>query len=355
MCVNLRAHHEWAIRPTDERYPSVEALHQAVIARRAASRSMQVHIKDLVVETDGVDVTLRNRNKSGKVSFSNWSFDQFSRLVGAPAYYLNKLPAHLVTTNLNYGIEAAKNKPVAALVSTADDGAFSLRAALTPRYARIWDDDLIAFAREMTEGTGWQLPKGYKDGRWGAELVPSGAYASDRDVFLFMVDYSRPIEVNGDTFFRGFYLWNSEVGSKTVGMEFFLFRMVCGNNMVHGFQQVGRLTRKHIGKLMAERSLNQLRGVLETYMNAGTKEETAGLLRAMNYVIKDDPADFLRNKGFAKHEAEEAVRLAIAEEGDAKTLFNNVQGLTAYARMNPYQNERTDLEVRAGKLLALAV
>jgi len=43
-------------------------------------------------------------------------------------------------------------------------------------------------------------------------------YASDRDVFLFLVDDAYPIGAgrlpNGDPdpFFRGFYAWNSEVG-----------------------------------------------------------------------------------------------------------------------------------------------
>ncbi len=53
-------------------------------------------------------------------------------------------------------------------------------------------------------------------------------YASDRDVFLFLVDDAHPIEAgrlpNGDPdlFFRGFYAWNSEVGSKTLGIAFLL-------------------------------------------------------------------------------------------------------------------------------------
>ncbi|PPJ44553.1 DUF932 domain-containing protein, partial [Rhizobium sp. KAs_5_22] len=44
-------------------------------------------------------------------------------------------------------------------------------------------------------------------------------YAPDRDIFLFLVDDTHPIEAgrlpNGDPdlYFRGFYAWNSEVGS----------------------------------------------------------------------------------------------------------------------------------------------
>ena len=60
-------------------------------------------------------------------------------------------------------------------------------------------------------------------------------YASDRDVFLFLVDDMNPIEAgtlpdgSPDLFFRGFYCWNSEVGAKTLGIASFYLRAVCQN------------------------------------------------------------------------------------------------------------------------------
>ena len=38
----------------------------------------------------------------------------------------------------------------------------------------------------MTQHAAWHLPLGYKDGVFGAERVPSGAYLGDRDMFLFV-------------------------------------------------------------------------------------------------------------------------------------------------------------------------
>jgi len=49
-------------------------------------------------------------------------------------------------------------------------------------------------------------------------------YASDRDVFLFLVDDLNPIDAGlptdepPDLHFRGFYCWNPEVGAKTLGI-----------------------------------------------------------------------------------------------------------------------------------------
>jgi hypothetical protein len=42
-------------------------------------------------------------------------------------------------------------------------------------------------------------------------------YASDRDVFVFLVDEARPIELDGQTYFRGFYTWGTV---KLRGLEF---------------------------------------------------------------------------------------------------------------------------------------
>jgi len=51
--------------------------------------------------------------------------------------------------------------------------------------------------------------------------------------------------------------------------------------------------------------------------------------------------------------AKSAVASANAEEGEAKSLWNVIQGLTAHARTIPYANERTELETKAGKLMEL--
>ena len=83
----------------------------------------------------------------------------------------------------------------------------------------------------------WHLPLGYKDGVFGAERVPTGAYLGDRDLFLFMVDGNRDLEDPTDRsqsgLFRGFILRNSDVGAAALTLDVFLFRVVCGNHVRH--------------------------------------------------------------------------------------------------------------------------
>src|SRR3546814_11264451 len=89
-------------------------------------------------------------------------------------------------------------------------------------------------------------------------------YASDRDVFLFLVDDAHPIEAaclhNGDTdlYFRGFYAWNSEVGSKTLGIASFYLRAVCMNRNIRGADGFEELSIRH-SKFATNRSRTENR------------------------------------------------------------------------------------------------
>ena len=76
-------------------------------------------------------------------------------------------------------------------------------------------------------------------------------YASDRDVFVFLCDDANPIEAgrlpdgSPDLYFRGFYCWNSEVGSRSLGIASFYLRAVCANRNLWGVEQFEELTIRH--------------------------------------------------------------------------------------------------------------
>ncbi len=73
-------------------------------------------------------------------------------------------------------------------------------------------------------------------------------YASDRDVFLFLVDDLNPIETgrrpdgSPDLFIRGFYCWNSEVRAKALGIASFYLRAVCQNRNLWGVEDFDEIT-----------------------------------------------------------------------------------------------------------------
>jgi hypothetical protein len=122
----------------------------------------------------------------------------------------------------------------------------------------------------MAQHPAWSLPLGYKDGVFGAERVPSGAYLGDRDMFLFLVDGNRDLDDPTDSshagLFRGFILRNSDVGAAALTLDVFLFRAVCGNHIIWGFQHVVGFRRRHVGASIQEAwttSLDSVRAALD--------------------------------------------------------------------------------------------
>src|SRR5207247_7310998 len=135
----------------------------------------------------------------------------------------------------------------------------------------------------MTEHPSWKLPLGYKDGVYGAELVPSGAYLGDRDLFLFLVDENRNLEDPTDAshagLFRGFILRNSDVGAAALTLDVFLYRYVCGNNIIWGFQHVAGFRRRHVGASIQEAWTTSLENIRAT-LDADPAFERTVILRA---------------------------------------------------------------------------
>src|SRR6478609_949065 len=70
-------------------------------------------------------------------------------------------------------------------------------------------------------------------------------------IVLFLVDDTNPIEAgrlpdgSPDLYFRGFYCWNSEVGSKTLGIASFYLRAVCQNPNLWGVEDFEEITIRH--------------------------------------------------------------------------------------------------------------
>jgi hypothetical protein len=65
----------------------------------------------------------------------------------------------------------------------------------------------------------------------------------------------------------------------------------------------------------------------------------------------DDVMKLVSPQKITRSELKEALATAMREEGQCATLWDLVQGLTAYARGFDYVDARVDLERRAGKLL----
>lgn len=365
-----RVSSEWFSRPADERYLSLDRLMAAVKGRAERSRTRTVESAAVRVEAnrndaERLDLTLPGADRP--VAPTHWSFGQLAALVGAPAAYLRQLPAPLAGINLQYGLTNHRAEQVKTLET--DDGRLELRAVTGPDYGRIYDHELVAAVQRIAgNGTGdtrWKVP-GVLDWSTGVynPMVDITAdtttlYASDRDVFLFLVDDLNPIEAgklpdgSPDLYFRGFYCWNSEVGAKTLGIASFYLRAVCQNRNLWGVEDFEEISIRH-SKYAANRFAHEAAPALTRFADSSPLPFVNGIRQARERIVArsdGDRTDFLRKRGFGKAETAKIIDTVLAEEGrPPESVFDFVQGITAFARSKAQQDARLDLEGRAKKL-----
>lgn len=366
-----RVSSEWFSRPDDERYLSLSDLHAAVHGRAECSRTRTVESAAIRVEAsrdDAERLVLMLPGSDGPVAPTHWSFGQLASLVGAPAAYLRQLPAPLAGINMQYGLTSHRAEQVKTF--EIEDGRVELRAVTGPEYGRIYDHELVAAVQRIagngTRDTRWKVPGvlDWSTGIYNPQVDVSRdtttLYASDRDVFLFLVDDLNPIEAgrlpdgSPDLFFRGFYCWNSEVGAKTLGIASFYLRAVCQNRNLWGVEDFEEITIRH-SKYAASRFAHEAAPALERFANSSALPFVNGIKAAREKIVArndEDRSDFLRKRGFSKAETAKIIETVLAEEGRPPvSVFDFVQGIAAVARAKPHQDARLDLEGRARKLL----
>ena len=366
-----RVSSEWFSRPADERYLSLSELHAVVRGRAERSRTRTAETAAIRVEANRDDaerLALILPGKEVPLVPTHWSFGQLTTMVGAPSTYLRELPAPLAAINLQYGLTSHR----AELIKTfeVEGGRVELRAVTGPDYGRIYDHELVAAVQRIAgNGTGdtrWKVPgvldwsTGIYNPRVDITKSTTTLYASDRDVFLFLVDDLNPIEAgklpdgSPDVYFRGFYCWNSEVGAKTLGIASFYLRAVCQNRNLWGVEDFEEITIRH-SKYAASRFAREAAPALTRFANSSPLPFVNGIKAARERIVArsdDERTEFLRKRGFGKSETAKIIDTVLAEEGrKPESVFDFVQGITAVARDKSHQDARLDLEARAKKLL----
>jgi hypothetical protein len=231
------AHREWATRPPDERYASVQALHEAARARRDRTTERDIETGEIRTQPVATDALVLREAPDRQAALTHWSFEQLAAIAGAPPKYLRTLPATIASDAINYGLQRHRRQQHQLFVDC--DAPWTVHAITSSRYARVHHDELATRVLDlMAAHPAWSLPLGYKDGVYGAERVPSGAYLGDRDMFLFLVvgnrDLDDPTDSTHSGLFRGFMLRNSDVGAAAL-LDLFLFRTVYATRRHLGF------------------------------------------------------------------------------------------------------------------------
>lgn len=375
----FQASQQWATRPADQRFWTLAELHDAThhYAQQAVERK-DVAWSTLRTEADAGEVCIVGKGNI-PAKLTHWAFGQLSAKVGAPAGYLRQLPATLASQNLNHGLKLRGDQlGNDASLLFHSNGAYVLRAVTSDQYSRIWNHE-VAERLLDTEGTGWRTPPGWsaEEGdpqarravladvipggivKVGDMIRPTGLYASDHDMFVFLVNEdARIMDGTPNGLARGVFVSNSEVGAAKLRITKFLYRYVCGNNIVWGAKDVQEVAVKHVGDIRG-RSAQMFELAMTAYANESVSDVEAQIKTARTKRIaatKESLLDYLFGKrvGSRKllNDAYEAVQPGT--DGDPLTYWGFVQGATRVSQATPFVDERVEADKTAAKVLEMA-
>jgi hypothetical protein len=350
-----RVSSEWFSRPGDERYLSLSELFGAVRGCAERSRTRTAESAAIRVEANGDDaerLALMVRGEDVPLAPTHWTFGQLASFVGAPATYLRQLPAPLAGINLQYELTSHRAELIKTL--EVEDGRVELRAVTGPDYGRIYDHELVAAVQGIAgNGTGdtrWKVPgvldwsTGIYNPRVDVTRDTTTLYASDRDVFLFLVDDLNPIEAgrlpdgSPDLYFRGFYCWNSEVGARTLGIASFYLRAVCQNRSLWDVENFEEITIRH-SKFAGSRFPHEAAPALTRFANSSPMPFVNGIKSARERIVArtdEERTDFLRRRGSAnRKQPRSSKRCSPKKAGSLRassTLYRASRPLPATSR-----------------------
>ncbi|MBL8818854.1 MAG: DUF932 domain-containing protein [Planctomyces sp.] len=380
----MDGHREWATRGPDERFWTIQEGRKASERYREVSRTIPIHHDLQFIECDSDDIGIVNHGE--RLRLSHHGFRSLCQRAGAPAEYLSEMPASLVTQCLNHGLASAING--SELLVTGD----RVRAVLSVRYERVWNADVFRMIEQRVDLDAWRLPPGGPlwDHRKQAELeaagkcriateqdcartslvqpgqliVPSGCYASDHDMFVFLVNDQNRIEDGSEGGLgRGVFIRNSEVGQSSLRLTFFLYRYVCHNHVVWHASGVKEIRLRHTRGI--QHKTRELSLALSQYGNSKTALEQRLIHSAKQMVLGPNEEKIvewlfdrrLLTRGLA-HRVYELARYEsdLRPEIDPNSVWGLVQGITWLSQTPEFAvhaDKRTELDLAAGKLMNL--
>lgn len=334
------AHNELFHRSPDECFESLPDLVSHCRRQREESADRWQMPQNLVPTAQDDSLILQAAN-DGSFLMNDWSFTQLCGLAGVSKDTVNRLSPKTATQVFRETIPVS-TKPL-QLLTTGD----VIRSVHGASYTRLWNSELLAVVQEFA--TDFQPPQKAMTGG-------TGLYAGEQDIFCFLIDPTGWTEINGEAFAPGFFVWNSEVGKRTIGISTFWFQAVCANHIVWDAIEVVEFSRKHTANV--KDALSQIRQTLLRLVELRDQRRD-GFVKMMRKAVEEklgDDADEvfkeLTKTGINRTLAREALK--IAETKGRFTIFALVDALTRLAGNLTNAGDRIEVDRQAAGLLALA-
>lgn len=339
-----KASRELFKRKPDEYFQSLDALHEHCRQEREASSDLwrPPQLLAPLVEHGTVSVALET---GPPARLNDWSFSQLCRMAGINRETINRLTPETASLALRETLPQAE-KPSQILV--AND---TVRSVHGVAYTRLWNAELLDVVRDAAPE--FQLPRqGYN----GA----TGLYCGEQDLFCFLIDPNGWIEIGGQEYAPGFFVWNSEVGRRSLGIQTFWYQKICANHIVWDATEVIEFTRKHTANVRdGLDEIRRLIGMLVERRDARRDGFARVIENAQTLKLGNDEEEVA--KVLAKHDipkrlAGAAIEVARISNPETRyTLAALVDSMTRFSQAYTFAGERTEIDYRVSSLLALAV
>lgn len=383
----FKASSQWSTRPADQRFWTLPDMLTATQSHRDSARQSTVSYGAITVKPSGPDLLLVG--SSAEATLTHYATGQLCQRAAAPAEYIRSLPTALAAECLNTSL--AKRDPTdRAKLLLHQNGTLIARCLTGEGYERIWNSEIVTALCDLPT---WRVPPARPAGISGEQtriataadclsdsakfslaikpgdiIAPAGLYASDRDMFAFLIDDAHTITNPLDPstpLARGFFVWNSEVGDKSFGVTTFLYDAVCGNHIVWGAQNVQEVRIRHTGTARSRASY-QLRCSLREYANSSASDTQAQISAAQTFTLgatREQTIDALVSFAARKKisilnrgtfDAAFDLAAQTPRYGNPNTPWAISQAITQTSQQEAYTNRRVALDRAAGKLLEIA-
>jgi len=341
MATLTAAHRELYRRGPDESFGSLSELHEHCRQERQYSTDLwqmphtlqpQVHEGELLVPLE----------KGGHAALTDWSFSQLCRLSGISKETINRVQPE--TARLAFRDTLPQSDKPIQLLTTGQ----SIRSLHGLSYTRLWNAELLETVRDVAPE--FQPPQTAYNGG-------TGLYCGEQDMFCFLIDPTGWIEIGGEAFAPGFFVWNSEVGRRSLGLQTFWFQRVCANHIVWDAVEVVDFSRKHTANVRD--GLLEIRrhiAALVARRDARRDQFARVLQKAMHTRLgteAEDVAQELFKHGIPQHYIRDALEIARAQGGF--TIFALVDALTRLTQRISFAADRTDADAKVAGLLSLVL
>lgn len=411
---------QWATRPDEERFWNLKELHDHLLAERASEREYDFSYADLSIVTNPDNQSLYLETRKGlPLHLSNWSFNQLCDRLGlAPSMVKSfSLPTiQAIMRERMVGVTQAQLPAPesdsdnqwellddeATEAPSTDDGMMKLlvkkngnlivKSVTSTTYGRKWNSDIVGLLREVAEPYGWRNPparpahtgakrtriataddvlrnQGTVGGlaiKEGDTIAPAGLYHNDRNMFIFLVDDTHPIDDGSEGGMnRGFYISNSEVGERrTLSACFFGYKGVCGNHIIHGASNIVNIKLKHTKNSVLKFD-EKFAEALNNYSHADKSIESR-LIQAAKLQLLGKNKEEVVDSVYALKSRFPVVNKELIERGydvasqwehvynaSPNSVWGIVNGLSQVSQHSKFADVRNNIDRAAGSLMEL--